>query len=306
MTVYLDLLILDNFCADAALLYCAVKTVRGEAKLWRIALTALLATALGVGYTVLCLYVVMPVPVDILVKYGVLLLLPCLALRAKRGRTYVFCSLAFAAYMTAFAGLLTALFSDARLAAQEGDALLYTVAGLPSGVLVGAAVLFGFLAARCGRALARRAKAAARLVTCTLRLGGGAVTVRALLDTGNKLCDARGRGVPVADPAAVRKLFALSGITDTGGEGREKWSAKGKAAGGADLALRGELAVTTVSGTCVLKTFRADAIEIYCAGRVHIIEDVTVALGARPLAGEYGLILPASFAEEEELGGGGR
>lgn len=41
MVVYLDTLILDNFCADAALLYCAVKTVKGEAKLWRIFLTAL-------------------------------------------------------------------------------------------------------------------------------------------------------------------------------------------------------------------------------------------------------------------------
>ena len=55
MKVYLDLLILDNFCADAALLYCAVRTVKGEAKLWRIALSALLGTA-PVSYTHLDVY----------------------------------------------------------------------------------------------------------------------------------------------------------------------------------------------------------------------------------------------------------
>ena len=56
MVVYLDTHILDNFCADAALLYCAVKTVKGEAKLWRIFLTALFGTAIAVGYMVFKLY----------------------------------------------------------------------------------------------------------------------------------------------------------------------------------------------------------------------------------------------------------
>ena len=51
MVVWLDLLIIDNFCADAALLYCAVKTVKGQARPLRILFAALLGTALGVGYT---------------------------------------------------------------------------------------------------------------------------------------------------------------------------------------------------------------------------------------------------------------
>ena len=43
MVVYLDLLILDNFCADAALLYLAVRTVKGRVRYLRIALVALAA-----------------------------------------------------------------------------------------------------------------------------------------------------------------------------------------------------------------------------------------------------------------------
>ena len=56
LTVWLDLLFLNNFCADAALLYCAVKTVKGEVRLLRIALTALLGALLGTAYCVFRLY----------------------------------------------------------------------------------------------------------------------------------------------------------------------------------------------------------------------------------------------------------
>ena len=67
-----------------------------------------------------------------------------------------------------------------------------------------------------------------------------------------------------------------------------------------------ELAVTTVNGSSKLKTFRVDKLEIYCADKAHILKDVTVALGARPLAGEYGLILPSSLTEEEDFARGGK
>ena len=284
MTVWIDLLILDNFCADASLLYCAVKTVRGEAKPLRILLTALLGTALGVGYTVFRLYYTVPQPVEVLVKYGVAAVLPWLAFRAKRRRAYAVCSLAFLAYMSAFAGILTALFGSPS--PEAGDTLVYTVAGLPSGVLVGAAVLFALLAARVGRMLARRARAAAVSCRCKLVRGGKCVTVRALVDTGNRLCDRRGRGVPVADPVSVLDLFGGSFFDPR--------------------AFGGELAVTTVNGASSLRTFRIDALEIYYAGRTHIIKDVTVALGSRPLAGEYGMILPTSFTEEGSIAKGGK
>ena len=81
MVVYVDILFLDNFCADAALLYCAVRTVRGEVSWLRIALAAALGAALGTGYAVFCLYFTVPAAVDFLVRWGVLLLLPLPAAR---------------------------------------------------------------------------------------------------------------------------------------------------------------------------------------------------------------------------------
>ena len=157
MTVYLDLIILDNFAADFALLYLAVKTARGEVKLWRLALTALAGTALAVGYTVFTLYYTLPPAVEIFVKYGVAALLPVFASKYKKKSTLAIAVGAFLAYMFALAGLLTALFSDPQIE-EGGGALTYTIGGVPSGVLVACTVLFVAAAKKTVAKIAKRKK----------------------------------------------------------------------------------------------------------------------------------------------------
>lgn len=276
MTVYLDLLLINNFCADAALLYCAAKTVRGQARLWRIALTALLGAVLGTGYAVLGLYCSVPAAVDVLVKYGVMALLPLFAVTCRRKRTYVLLSLCFCGYMFAFAGVLTALFSDFSVA----EAPIYTVQALPSGVLVGGCVLFAALAVRLVRALSARRRVLSLTCDCELTLRGRTVRVKGLVDTGNRLRDGRGRAVAVADRAAVLSLFA-----------EDLFAAHTPCE---------KISVHTVNGSSQMTCFRAERLRIYCGKTAHILKDVAVALSPRPLAGEYGLILPPSFTEEEQ------
>ena len=206
MVVYLDTLILDNFCADAALLYCAVKTVKGEAKLWRIFLTALFGTAIAVGYTVFKLYYTVPAAVDILVKYGVAAVLPLPAAKFKKKRTYALCSLAFVGYMFALAGMLTALF--AKVSPNEGEGeLTYTLFRLPSGVLVAGCVLVVVFGIRFAKMLTRHGKTAAYICTCRLTLGGSSVTAKAFVDTGNRLRDRHGNPVAVAERSLVLALL---------------------------------------------------------------------------------------------------
>ena len=280
MTVYLDLLILDNFCADAALLYCAAKTVKGEVRFWRILLTALFGTALGVGYTIFKLYFRVPAAVDLLVKYGVAAALPLLAVKCKRRRSYALCSLAFVGYMFAFAGLLTALFSEVQ-PNESGGALTYTLYGLPSGVLVLACVAFAFGGVKIVSRLVRHGKTLAHCCTCKLVLRGQSVETKGFVDTGNRLCDRRGRPVAVADRAVAMSLFKETLFT--GGTPAEK------------------IAVQTVNGISVMTAFRIDILEIYCGGRANIIKDVTIAVSPQPLSGEYGIILPPPFAREEDF-----
>lgn len=280
MVVYLDTLILDNFCADAALLYCAVKTVKGEAKLWRIFLTALFGTAIAVGYMVFKLYYTVPAAVDILVKYGVAAVLPLPAAKFKKKRTYALCSLAFVGYMFALAGMLTALF--AKVSPNEGEGeLTYTLFRLPSGVLVAGCVLVVFFGIRFAKMLTRHGKTAAYICTCRLTLGGRSVTAKAFVDTGNRLRDRHGNPVAVAERSLALSLLA-DGLF-TGKTPCEK------------------LAVETVNGKSELTVFKIDELEIYFKDKSHIVKDVAVAISPRPLAGEYSLILPPAFAKEEDF-----
>lgn len=280
MVVYLDTLILDNFCADAALLYCAVKTVKGEAKLWRIFLTALFGTAIAVGYMVFKLYYTVPAAVDILVKYGVAAVLPLPAAKFKKKRTYALCSLAFVGYMFALAGMLTALF--AKVSPNEGEGeLTYTLFRLPSGVLVAGCVLVVVFGIRFAKMLTRHGKTAAYICTCRLTLGGSSVTAKAFVDTGNRLRDGHGNPVAVAERSLALSLLA-DGLF-TGKTPCEK------------------LAVETVNGKSELTVFKIDELEIYFKDKSHIVKDVAVAISPRPLAGEYSLILPPAFAKEEDF-----
>ena len=228
MVVYIDLLLLDNFCADAALLYSAVRTVKGEARPLRIALTALAGAAAAVGYTLLGLYVSIPPPADFFIKYAVAALLPLPAAKFRRKRTYALCSLAFLGYMAAFAGILTALFSADMPAAGEAG-LIYTFGGLPSGVLAAACVGFGALAVRLVRALAGQARVAAGCLRCVLVLGEKKVSLRAFADTGNRLRGEAGEPVVVADRAAALALLqgSLWGEAEDGGSGEENASLSG-------------------------------------------------------------------------------
>lgn len=280
MVVYLDTLILDNFCADAALLYCAVKTVKGEAKLWRIFLTALFGTAIAVGYMVFKLYYTVPAAVDILVKYGVAAVLPLPAAKFKKKRTYALCSLAFVGYMFALAGMLTALF--AKVSPNEGEGeLTYTLFRLPSGVLVAGCVLVIVFGIRFAKMLTRHGKTAAYICTCRLTLGVSSVTAKAFVDTGNRLRDRHGSPVAVAERSLALSLLA-DGLF-TGKTPCEK------------------LAVETVNGKSELTVFKIDELEIYFKDKSHIVKDVAVAISPRPLAGEYSLILPPAFAKEEDF-----
>ena len=280
MVVYLDTLILDNFCADAALLYCAVKTVKGEAKLWRIFLTALFGTAIAVGYMVFKLYYTVPAAVDLLVKYGVAAVLPLPAAKFKKKRTYALCSLAFVGYMFALAGMLTALF--AKVSPNEGEGeLTYTLFRLPSGVLVAGCVLVVVFGIRFAKMLTRHGKTASYICTCRLTLGGSSVTAKAFVDTGNRLRDRHGNPVAVAERSLALSLLA-DGLF-TGKTPCEK------------------LAVETVNGKSELTVFKIDELEIYFKDKSHIVKDVAVAISPRPLAGEYSLILPPAFAKEEDF-----
>lgn len=281
MKVYLDLLFINNFCADAALLYCAVKTVKGETRLWRIALVALAGAVLGTGYAVFKLYYTLPAALDLFMKYAVAALLPAFAASFKKKGTYVLCSLAFVGYMFAFAGMLTALFMRFETGGEGG--VRFTYQTIPSGLLVLGAVAFAFGSVRLVRMLSRRRRVVALTYPCKLFFKGKEVPAKGFADTGNRLSTRSGCAVAVADRSLALRLLEDSLFTANTPFER--------------------VSVRTVNGKSEMSVFTIDKIEIYCGDRVNIIENAKIGVSGEKL-GEYDLILPVSFTQDLESGKG--
>ena len=191
--------------------------------------------------------------------------------------------MAFIGYMFAFAGMLTAVF--AKFETGGGSGLTYVYRTLPSGLLVLGAVAFVFAAVRLVRLLSRRRTVISLTVPCRLYFRGKTVEAKGFTDTGNRLTARGGKPVAVADRALILKLFEdtlLAGNTPC-----EK------------------IRVHTVNGSAQMNVFTIDKLEIYCGGRVNIIENAAVGV-SQEILGEYDLILPHSFTQEEENGEGRR
>ena len=178
--------------------------------------------------------------------------------------------------MFAFAGALTALCGQSM--GSEGNTLVYTVYGIPSGALVLGCVAFAAAGEKLAKALLAHTKVLSCTLECVLHKGENVLRLRGFADTGNRLRDGRGKPVVVAERAAVLKLCG-----DFEGCRTEK------------------IVVRTVNGRSEFFAVRIDLLEIYFKERRHTIEDVTVAVSPSPLAGEYSLILPPSFAEEKNF-----
>lgn len=270
MIVYLDLIIIDNFAADYALLYLAVKTVKGKAITWRIALTALLGTALAVAYTIFTLYYIVPKYVEIILKCGVAAALPIIACKTNKKTTLLLCVAAYLAYTFAFAGLLTALFSNPKV--NGGTTLSYTINGITTGVLVAMAVFFVWAARIIALRLSKRKKTLSFVVDCSLYYKERKIETRAFLDSGNRLTAPDGSPVLVAERSLALKVIGDSLFTKK-----------------TQLIT---IPVTTVNGKSKISAFKIDKIEIYYDGKTNIIEDVTLAISSENMQGEYNLIVP--------------
>ncbi len=277
LTVWLDLLFLNNFCADAALLCCAVKTVKGEVRLLRIALTALLGALLGTAYCVFRLYYTLPRPLELVIEYAVAAALALLSARFKGVRTAALCAIAYIGYMAAFAGILTAVFTP--VGAEEGEGAVYRMQALPSGVIVSGAVVFAFASVRLVRLLSARRRLLRYTVRCRLYHRGKEVEARALIDTGNRVTTRAGKPVAVAGrPLALRLLE--DSLFSRGGTPYER------------------VRVRSVGGEKEIFVFTVEKMEIYCGDKAHIVKSVAVGVGFER-QGEYDLILPPELILDE-------
>lgn len=273
MYLYIDILFIDNFCIDFCLLVAAIYTVKGKINFWRVTLTAFIGTILAIAYTILTARFHLPIWIDVCIKYGVALLLPCMSVKLKTMKSYIICSLTFVAYMFTLAGLLTALFLKTDFV--QGESLTYTIYGLPTGLLLFGGFLFIVLICWLIRRVQTKIMDIPHICQCSMQLKDKIVHLEAFVDTGNRVQDADGNFVVFVEKLALKEF-----ITDI------EYAVHKKSI----------LEVQTVAGKKICSTVKVDTLKLYYKDKQHIHRNVTVAVYEEKLAGEYtAIVSPLCF-----------
>lgn len=227
MQVYVELAVLENFCMDFTLLYCAKLTVKNTASRKRVGVAAALGACFAVAFPLFGLNGAWAAVVKII--SGLLICLCAGKFGSVKG--YIKFTGTFLLYSAVLAGALYGIFSLAGIEYAEGGG--YILSSVPVGIpLFGALCLVG-----AARALKNKfTKAEKSTVTCNIFLGGNKISLPAFFDSGNKV-SFRGEPVSVIPQSFAKKLIDTEGIKD-------------------------EVKIHTVAGSKKIKVFTADRLEI--------------------------------------------
>lgn len=227
MQVYVELALLENFCMDFTLLYCAKLASKNTAGRKRVAVASALGACFAAAFPLFGLKSFWAAAVKILSGLVICLL----AGKFRSVKDYLKFTAVFMAFSAALAGALIGIFSLAGIAYAEGGG--YILSSVPVGIpLFGALCLVGV-----ARALKNKfAKRGKTEVGCRIYLGDKSVSLPAFYDSGNKVFFC-GEPVSVIPEASAKKLISTEGI---------KQGVK----------------IHTVAGSKVMKVFPADKIEV--------------------------------------------
>lgn len=245
MQVFVEFALLENFCMDFTLLYCAKLVSKNLAALWRVLIAAAIGACFAVVFPLFKLAGVWAIVVKIL--SGLLLCLICG--RFKSFKSYFKFTAAFLGFTFALGGGLIAIFSltGTEYSAGEGFILSSVPIGIPA---FGALILI--IAAR--RLAQKLKKVGKTVVDLKIFAGGNSVSLSGFFDSGNKVY-LRGSPVSVIPLIYAAKLIDEERIKDT-------------------------VKIHTVAGSKKLKVFTADRIEINNGGRIDTLSHVKLGISA--------------------------
>lgn len=227
MQVYIELALLENFCMDFTLLYCAKLVVKNAAGWKRISV----ASALGACFAVLFPLLKLPAVWSLIVKIISGLVLCLVAGKYKTVKGYVKFTALFFAFSAALAGALIGIFSLAGISYAEGGGFIFS--SVPIGIpLFGALLLVIF-----ARIIKHRySKGNKKEVNCRIYAGQLSVSIAGFFDSGNKV-SYRGSPVSVIPKWSAEKIVDVEGITEG-------------------------VKIHTVAGSKIIKVFTADRLEV--------------------------------------------
>ncbi len=250
MQVYVELALVENFCMDFTLLYCAKLICKNPARIWRVVAASVLGACFAVVFPLFGLGGVWAVVIKII--SGLIICL--LAGKFKSFKAYLKMSAVFLGFTFVLGGAIIAIFTLAgwEYSADGG----YLLSSVPIGIpMFGALILVIF-----ARKLAARLKKTDKtVVECCIFCGEKYVRLSGFFDSGNKVYYS-GQPVSVIPLTAALKLIDETGIKKT-------------------------VKIHTVAGSKKLKIFTADKIEIYKADKTETIGKVLIGISPHASGG---------------------
>lgn len=243
MRVFVELALLENFCMDFTLLYCAKILCGNNASFRRVAAAAAAGACFAVAFPLFPLKGAWAVAVKIISGAAIC----ALAGKFKGFKAYFKLTAIFFAFTFVLGGAMLAVFSLAGLSYESGAG--YILSSVPVGIpLFGALLLI-----ICARKIAKRLKKTDKsTVSCRIYSGEKSVALSGFFDSGNSVYSA-GKPVSVIPLAAALKIIDESRIKE-------------------------EVKIHTVAGSRRLKVFTADKIEIYSGEKTETVKDVKIGI----------------------------
>ncbi len=258
MTVYIELLIIDNFALDMLIGYVALLFLKVKIRFKQL----LLSAAIGTGFAVALPFI----PFFLSVPYKLLALaLSVLPLRKYPSKKdYLATLIVYALVSALLAGIMVLIFN--MKASSLVNTFVYDKGGAIGVIAVGAVLVLYGARQLIGLAASRRLKDS--VVNVDITSGDITVSTKGLVDTGNRLSDENGRGVIILGRA-------LSDRFD-------------------NLQRKAPIKIITVNGESVFETVEIEKILIYYEDKSNTINCVRAVLSKRAFEG-YEVIL---FAKE--------
>ena len=248
MWVYVELALLENFCMDFTLLYCAKSVAKNSAGWKRISLASALGACFAVVFPLFKLHAALAVILKILAGLVICLI----AGRYKSFKGYVKLTAAFFIFSALLAGALIGIFSLVGISYAQGGG--YILSSVPIGIpLFGALLLV--IAARVIKN--KFSKGGKKEVACKICLGQAEVSLTGFFDSGNKVYH-KGAPVSVIPQSTAKKLIDLDGIIDG-------------------------VKIHTVAGSKTIKVFTADRLDIDFGDEVKIFKGIKIGVSIAPI-----------------------
>ena len=243
MQVYVELALLENFCMDFTLLYCAKLVSKNRGHIFRL----FLASVFGACFAVVFPLFGLPGWLSIIIKILSGLIICAIAGKFQNVKAYIKLTAIFLAFTALLGGALIGIFSLAGIAYSADTG--YILSSVPIGIpLFGGLVLI--IAAR--KIATKLKKVDKAEVSCTVYHGEKEVHLRGFFDSGNKV-------YYLGQPVCVIPLSEAQKIID-------------------ETRIESTVKIHTVAESKKLKVFTADKLEIRKGEKVTIFKGVKIAV----------------------------